>query len=289
MLDVHRLRVFRSVVASGSIQAAASNLGYTPSAVSQHVTALQRETGSGADLAGGPGDRADRRRSGPGRSRSTACCPGWARSSRWSATCAPVGPAHCRSPTSRRSARPGCRQWCATMMTEFPDVRLDLALREDVPTDPAERPDVQIAVEQGAIHRPGLVAQHLLDDPYVAVLPAGHPLADAARDRPRGPGRRPLGRQRLRPGLVPTQPDRGLPRGRFQPAVPRRGARLPDRDGVRGGRDRGDRAARAGRPAAAARGARGAGGRVRPRSARSTRWSAKEWPTPRPYGPCCAC
>ena len=45
MLDVHRLRVFRSVVASGSIQAAATNLGYTPSAVSQHVTALQRETG----------------------------------------------------------------------------------------------------------------------------------------------------------------------------------------------------------------------------------------------------
>ena len=30
MLDVHRLRVFRSVVASGSIQAAANNLGYTP-------------------------------------------------------------------------------------------------------------------------------------------------------------------------------------------------------------------------------------------------------------------
>ncbi|HWL01877.1 MAG TPA: LysR family transcriptional regulator, partial [Microbacteriaceae bacterium] len=45
MLDVHRLRVFRSVVASGSVQAAAANLGYTPSAVSQHLTALQRETG----------------------------------------------------------------------------------------------------------------------------------------------------------------------------------------------------------------------------------------------------
>src|SRR5918997_2989475 len=45
MLDVHRLRVFRSVVASGSVAAAATNLGYTPSAVSQHVSALQRETG----------------------------------------------------------------------------------------------------------------------------------------------------------------------------------------------------------------------------------------------------
>jgi DNA-binding transcriptional LysR family regulator len=45
MLDIQRLRVFRAVVASGSVQAAAEHLGYTPSAVSQHLTALQRETG----------------------------------------------------------------------------------------------------------------------------------------------------------------------------------------------------------------------------------------------------
>lgn len=45
MIDVHRLRIFRSVVASGSVQAAAQHLGYTSSAVSQHITALQRETG----------------------------------------------------------------------------------------------------------------------------------------------------------------------------------------------------------------------------------------------------
>src|SRR5690349_7462778 len=45
MLDPHRLRVFRSVVASGSVQAAADNLGLTSSAVSQHLAALQKETG----------------------------------------------------------------------------------------------------------------------------------------------------------------------------------------------------------------------------------------------------
>lgn len=45
MLDTNRLRVFRSVMASGSIQAAASNLGYTASAISQQISALQRETG----------------------------------------------------------------------------------------------------------------------------------------------------------------------------------------------------------------------------------------------------
>ena len=45
MLDPHRLNVFRSVVASGSIQAAADNLGLTASAVSQHLSALAKETG----------------------------------------------------------------------------------------------------------------------------------------------------------------------------------------------------------------------------------------------------
>ena len=45
MLDVHRLRVLRTVVATGSVGAAATTLGYTPSAVSQHLATLQRETG----------------------------------------------------------------------------------------------------------------------------------------------------------------------------------------------------------------------------------------------------
>src|ERR1700761_7536676 len=45
MIDVQRLRGFRAVVASGSVQAAADHLGFTPSAVSQHLSALQRETG----------------------------------------------------------------------------------------------------------------------------------------------------------------------------------------------------------------------------------------------------
>lgn len=45
MVDVPRLRLLRAVVETGSIRATASALGYTPSAVSQQLTALQRETG----------------------------------------------------------------------------------------------------------------------------------------------------------------------------------------------------------------------------------------------------
>ncbi|GAA1790969.1 LysR family transcriptional regulator [Agromyces lapidis] len=45
MVDPHRLQIFRAVVQTGSINRAAERLGYTASAVSQHVSALQRETG----------------------------------------------------------------------------------------------------------------------------------------------------------------------------------------------------------------------------------------------------
>src|SRR5919201_7070926 len=46
MLDVKRLRVLREVAQQGSFSAAAEALGYTQSAVSQQIAALERETGS---------------------------------------------------------------------------------------------------------------------------------------------------------------------------------------------------------------------------------------------------
>jgi DNA-binding transcriptional LysR family regulator len=44
-LDVRRMRVLREVAARGTIAAAARALAYTPSAVSQQLSALERETG----------------------------------------------------------------------------------------------------------------------------------------------------------------------------------------------------------------------------------------------------
>lgn len=46
MLNVHRLAVLHAVVAEGSITRAAAELSYTPSAVSQHIAALERESGT---------------------------------------------------------------------------------------------------------------------------------------------------------------------------------------------------------------------------------------------------
>jgi DNA-binding transcriptional LysR family regulator len=46
MLDVHRLRLLLEFAQRGTIAAAAAALGYTPSAVSQQLAALERETGA---------------------------------------------------------------------------------------------------------------------------------------------------------------------------------------------------------------------------------------------------
>ena len=46
MLDLHRLRLLREAHERGTIHAAARALGYTPSAVSQQLTVLERETGA---------------------------------------------------------------------------------------------------------------------------------------------------------------------------------------------------------------------------------------------------
>ena len=168
--------MFRSVVASGSIQAAATNLGYTPSAVSQHVTALQRETGLALISRVGRGIEP----TAAGRALAVEIDGVLSRLGEVESVVGDLRAGRTGALSIAYFASVGSA-WMptvvATMMREFPAVRLDLALREDVPTDPAERPDLQIAVEQGAIHRPGLVVQHLLDDPYVAVLPVGHPSA----------------------------------------------------------------------------------------------------------------
>jgi DNA-binding transcriptional LysR family regulator len=46
MLDLHRLRILKEFAARGTIAATAAALGYTPSAVSQQLAALEREAGT---------------------------------------------------------------------------------------------------------------------------------------------------------------------------------------------------------------------------------------------------
>ncbi|MFC7549232.1 LysR family transcriptional regulator [Plantactinospora sp. GCM10030261] len=178
MLDVHRLRVFRSVVASGSVQAAAANLGYTPSAISQHLTALQRETGLTLLARAGRGLR--------------PTAAGHALAAEADRVLARLGEAESLI-ADLRAGRTGVLSiayfasvgaaWMPHVVRRItnglPGVRLDLEMLEHIPVDREERADVQVVVgPAGFDPGPGYTAHHLLDDPYVAALPAGHRFAD---------------------------------------------------------------------------------------------------------------
>ena len=177
MLDPHRLRIFRAVVASGSVNAAATNLGYTPSAVSQHVTALQRETGL-VLLA----------RSGRGIEPTSV---GLALAEQIDGALSRLGDVEAFV-ADLRDGRTGSLSmayfpsvgaaWlpavARTLLHRFPDIRLDLELRDDFTAGAAKRVDIQLLVAPAdfAGTRDTRV-HHLLDDPYVVVVQQQHPLA----------------------------------------------------------------------------------------------------------------
>jgi DNA-binding transcriptional LysR family regulator len=176
MLDAHRLRVFRAVVAAGSINGAAANLGYTPSAVSQHVAALQRETGlvlverNGRGIVPTPAGSLFAEESRHALERLAAL----------ESVAADLRAGRIGRLTMSYFASAGAA-WipsvAATLSREFPALRLDLRLIERAAESPFV-PDVELFVEGSAsTSLDGYELRLLLDEPYLAVLPAGHALA----------------------------------------------------------------------------------------------------------------
>ena len=177
MLDLHRLRILRSVVASGSVAGAASTLGYTSSAVSQHLTALQRETGLVLLERSGRGVR--------------PTPAGLALAQEADALLARLGEAETRVADLRSSRSSSLSiayfasvgavwlpEVVAGLLDAMPQVRLDLRLVNEPPDDPSQRADVQLLVAPRDFHPgAGFTAHHLRDDPYVVVLRDDHELA----------------------------------------------------------------------------------------------------------------
>ncbi|WP_305783438.1 LysR family transcriptional regulator [Symbioplanes lichenis] len=177
MLDLHRLRVFRAVVAGGSVHAAAAALGYTPSAISQHVTALQRETGLVLLARSGRGVE--------------PTAVGLALAQQVDGVLASLGDVEALV-ADLRAGRTGSLSiayfpsvgaaWMPAvargLLAAFPDLRLDLELRDEPGAGPGRLPDLQVVVAPPDFRGTRSArAHHLHDDPYVAVVPRSHELA----------------------------------------------------------------------------------------------------------------
>jgi DNA-binding transcriptional LysR family regulator len=172
MLDLARLRVLRAVVATGSIRASSSALGYTPSAVSQQLAALQRETGLRLFERVGRGiEPTD-----AGRALATESEALFEAVSRVEGVVGDLRAGRVGSLRIGYFGSAGAAWLAPTVMalrTEFPDLRMT----EYEPADP----DVDIFVEeQGGGHSPRVEVHRLAADPYVAVVRVDDPLAELA-------------------------------------------------------------------------------------------------------------
>jgi len=179
-VDVHRLRVLRAVVADGSIQGAAASLGYTPSAISQHLTALQKETRLTLLQRSGRGIEPTV----AGRAVAAEAARIFERLADLESLVADLRAGRVGALSVSYFASAGA-VWIppvvATIAREFPRLRLDLRLIELLAAD-SGAPDVEIAVdgaESGGIA--GYQVHPLLTEPYLAVVPVTSALARRAQ------------------------------------------------------------------------------------------------------------
>jgi DNA-binding transcriptional LysR family regulator len=179
MLDVRRMQVLRAVVTSGSVTAAATNLGYTPSAVSQQIAALERQAGIPLLERVGRGVRPT------------------AAGRLLTEHAAIIGQHVAEAETALADLRAGrigrlAIRYFATagaalvppalakLRADHPRVQVDLRLNDPVDQIGAivrGEADLAIMVPSQQETLDGIRLVHLLDDPYHAVLPKGHHLA----------------------------------------------------------------------------------------------------------------
>ncbi|WP_432589904.1 LysR family transcriptional regulator [Streptomyces sp. HD1123-B1] len=179
MLDVRRMQVLRAVVTSGSVTAAAANLGYTPSAVSQQVAALEKQAGTALLERVGRGVRP----TAAGRLLTEHAAVIGRHVAEAETALADLRAGRTGRLAIRYFATAGAALMppaLARLRREHPGVQVDLRLTD--PRDPLAgmrdgTADLAIVVRPRERMRDGVRLVPLLDDPYRAVLPEGHPLA----------------------------------------------------------------------------------------------------------------
>ncbi|WP_031516047.1 LysR family transcriptional regulator [Streptomyces sp. NRRL F-5123] len=179
MIDVRRMQVLRAVVTSGSITAAATNLGYTPSAVSQQVAALERQAGLPLLERVGRGVRPTE----AGRLLSEHAAVISRHVAEAETALADLRSGRTGLLSIRYFATAGASLIApalAQLRQQHPGIRVDLRMTD--PEDPLPdvvqgRADLALVVRPRGRTHEGVRFVHLLDDPYRAVLPLGHRLA----------------------------------------------------------------------------------------------------------------
>jgi molybdate transport repressor ModE-like protein len=184
MLDVRRLRVLREVAQRGSFSAAADALNFTQSAVSQQIAALEKEAGTTL-LQRGPGGV---RLTDAGQAlvrHTDAILAQLADAERELAAIAGLEGGRVRLASFPSAGATLVTEAVSLYRTRHPEVELSLTEGEPHETVPRlRRGEFDLAVVCDYTHGTGggemlagLDCIHLLDDPLLAVVPAGHPLA----------------------------------------------------------------------------------------------------------------
>jgi DNA-binding transcriptional LysR family regulator len=184
MLDIRRMKVLREVAARGSFSAAAESLNFTQSAVSQHIAALERETGTQLVERFSRGVRLTE----AGTVLVTHADAILARldsAEEDLAAIAGLRGGRLRLVCFQSAGATVVPRAVATFHGRHPDV--ELSLREAEPDRAAvllKSGEVDLALvydHPATMLVPELELTHLLDDTYDALLPAGHPLSERRR------------------------------------------------------------------------------------------------------------
>ncbi|RJQ67517.1 LysR family transcriptional regulator [Pseudonocardiaceae bacterium YIM PH 21723] len=173
-MDIHRLRVLRAVIADGSIRGAAASLKYTPSAISQHLATLQKETGLRLVERSGRGIEPTE----AGRLVAREAGRVFDRLAGLESLVADLRSGHLGTLSISYFSSAGSA-WIpsvvAAISREFPQLRLDLRLIELLAADSSPS-DIEISVD-GWRPTAGYRVHPLLTEPYLAVVPVTSELA----------------------------------------------------------------------------------------------------------------
>ncbi|WP_329087440.1 MULTISPECIES: LysR family transcriptional regulator [unclassified Streptosporangium] len=179
MLDVRRILVLHAVVTSGSVTAAAAHLGYTPSAVSQQVAALEKQAGIALLERVGRGVRP----TAAGRLLTEHAAVIDRQMAEAEAALADLRAGRTGRLVIRYFATAGATLMApalARLRRKHPGVRIDLTMAdaEDLLSEVMQgRADLAVVVRPHDRLHEGVHLVHLLDDPYRVVLPKGHRFA----------------------------------------------------------------------------------------------------------------